>query len=161
MRAPLIQSHTTCIDRLFHVELEDEIVELEKLANPTNAEKARLTEAKSELAKIAKKKEDYVEEHPEARGLVYRRRREKPTDSAEGEGDKEEKKPGKTKRNLFNKHGLPRHPERSVYYDPVMNQYGMPPPGMPYVERGASLCSIALDVTLILGMCDGVATRRS
>lgn len=39
------------------------------------------------------------------------------------------------KRNLFNKKGLPRHPERSIYYDPVLNPFGVPPPGMPYLER--------------------------
>jgi len=28
-----------------------------------------------------------------------------------------------------------KRPERSIYYDPVMNPYGAPPPGMPYKER--------------------------
>ena len=79
------------------------------------------------------KKDEYVKEHPEQRKLVYRRRQEK------GE-DQKEAPPVEQKRNLFNKHGLPRHPERSIYYDPVMNPYGVPPPGMPYVERRK--CSI-------------------
>ena len=38
-------------------------------------------------------------------------------------------------RNVFKKNGLPRHPERSIYYDPQMNPFGVPPPGMPYMER--------------------------
>ncbi|WFD26160.1 hypothetical protein MNAN1_001136 [Malassezia nana] len=29
-------------------------------------------------------------------------------------------------------------PTRSIYYDPVFNPYGAPPPGMPYKERGPS-----------------------
>ena len=31
-----------------------------------------------------------------------------------------------------------RDPRRSVYYDPVFNPYGAPPPGMEYRERGTS-----------------------
>ncbi|EJC98581.1 uncharacterized protein FOMMEDRAFT_143044 [Fomitiporia mediterranea MF3/22] len=112
-------------------ELEDEVAVLEKSAELTKAQSSRLSELKAELAKVMKKKEEYVTEHPEQRNLVYRRRREK-------EGDQEKTDtvpPEKRKRNLFNKNGLPKHPERSVYYDPVMNPYGMPPPGMPYAER--------------------------
>lgn len=30
-------------------------------------------------------------------------------------------------------------PTRSIYYDPVFNPYGAPPPGMPYRERSTSL----------------------
>lgn len=88
-----------------------------------------MVELKSELEKINKKKEDYVAEHPEHRKLVYKARR-----SANDHEEKAEQLVPQ-KRNLFNKHGLPRHPERSIYYDPVMNPYGVPPPGMPYVER--------------------------
>lgn len=29
---------------------------------------------------------------------------------------------------------LPKYPERSIYYDPIYNPYGVPPPGMPYKE---------------------------
>lgn len=94
-----------------------------------------MAEAKAELEDITKKKEEYVQEHPEARHLVFKRRKEKEKD--ESEGEKKEEAATKKKRNLFNKNGLPRHPERSIYYNPVMNPYGMPPPGMPYVERGA------------------------
>jgi len=90
---------------------------------------SRLKELKEELAKINKKKEDYVAEHPEHRKLVFKSRRQ--TDSAL----ESELRPVPQSRRLFNKNGLPRHPERSIYYDPVMNPYGVPPPGMPYVER--------------------------
>ena len=102
------------------------------LAEPSAADSARLKEVQAELEKINKKKEEYVQEHPEQRKLVFRSRR--PNESA-GEEKKVETAAPK-KRNLFKKNGLPRHPERSIYYDPLMNPYGVPPPGMPYVERG-------------------------
>lgn len=88
-----------------------------------------MAELKKELEKINKKKEEYVAEHPEHRKLVYKARRR------DNEKEEETEKVIPQKRNLFNKRGLPRHPERSVYYDPVFNPYGVPPPGMPYIER--------------------------
>ncbi|KAG1828413.1 WW domain binding protein 11-domain-containing protein [Suillus variegatus] len=109
-------------------DLQDEIEKLEGLAEPSGAEKYRLAELKAELNKIMAKKEEYVQEHPEQRKLVYRVRRDK------DEVNKEEPV-AEQKRNVFNKHGLPRHPERSIYYDAIMNPYGVPPPGMPYMER--------------------------
>ena len=39
---------------------------------------------------------------------------------------------------LYTKDGKLRHPERSVYYDPVFNPFGAPPPGMPYKEKRES-----------------------
>ena len=70
-----------------------------------------------------------MKEHPEHRKLVYRARRHDGQETT-----REEVIP--QKRNLFRKNGLPRHPERSIYYDPVMNPFGVAPPGMPYMERG-------------------------
>jgi hypothetical protein len=78
------------------------------------------------LEKINKKKAEYVAEHPEARRLVYRRRKQ---------GEQEPELPTKKARNYFNKNGLPRHPERSIYYHPVMNPFGVAPPGSAYIER--------------------------
>ena len=111
-------------------ELEEEIEKLEAASEPSPAEKTRLKDLKAELERINKKKEEYVAEHPEHRKLVFKARR--PQNNGE---EKTEAAPPPRSRNLFNKHGLPRHPERSIYYDPVMNPYGVPPPGMPYVER--------------------------
>ncbi|KLO07262.1 hypothetical protein SCHPADRAFT_860472 [Schizopora paradoxa] len=112
-------------------ELNDEISKLEALAEPSAEDRARLKQLKNELADINKKKEEYVEAHPEQRKLVYAstRRRE------QNDEDDAAPKPELKKRNLFKKNGLPRHPERSIYYDPVMNPFGVAPPGMPYVER--------------------------
>ncbi|KZT02514.1 uncharacterized protein LAESUDRAFT_730271, partial [Laetiporus sulphureus 93-53] len=64
------------------------------------------------------------------RKLVFRGRKQQNEKT-----DREPEDVSKKSRNLFNKHGLPRHPERSIYYDPVMNPYGVAPPGMPYAER--------------------------
>ncbi|KAF9535876.1 mRNA biogenesis factor-domain-containing protein [Crepidotus variabilis] len=103
-------------------DLEEAISELES----SRADAEKLGELKAELEKINKKKAEYVEEHPEARRLVYRRRKQ---------GEPEPDLPTKKPRNYFGKNGLPRHPERSIYYDPVMNPFGVAPPGMPYAER--------------------------
>ncbi|KAH0838118.1 hypothetical protein J3R83DRAFT_6364 [Lanmaoa asiatica] len=110
-------------------DLEDEIEKLEASAELSTSDKSRLTNLKNELSKIMEKKDGYVKEHPEQRKLVYRPRKQE-----KGE-DQKEAPLVEQKRNLFNKHGLPRHPERSIYYDPVMNPYGVPPPGMSYIER--------------------------
>lgn len=114
------------------VDIEDDIAKLESGPELSAGDKTRLAELKSELEKINKKKEEYVQEHPEHRKLVFKSR--KPAESSHE--DTAEKTVPKS-RNLFKKNGLPRHPERSVYYHPVMNPFGVPPPGMPYVERGA------------------------
>ncbi|GLB35772.1 putative WW domain binding protein 11 [Lyophyllum shimeji] len=106
-------------------DLEDEIAKLEEAKNP--AEQSRLADLKAELEKINRKKAEYVAEHPEHRRLVYRPRRK--------EGDAPADEIVLPKRRLFDKKGLPIHPERSIYYDPVMNPFGVAPPGMPYMER--------------------------
>lgn len=118
------------------VDLEDDIAKLEGNPELSASDKTRLTELKAELEKINQKKAEYVEEHPEQRKLVYRARRR------DGNKDDDEEKlvaPVVPKRNLFKKNGLPRHPERSIYYDPVMNPFGVAPPGTPYLERGELL----------------------
>ncbi|KAI0830746.1 WW domain binding protein 11-domain-containing protein [Trametes gibbosa] len=112
-------------------DIEDEIEKLESVSDPSASDKSRLAELKTELEKVNKKKEEYVKEHPEQRKLVFRSR--KPAEHR-GETQADDSMKPKT-RNLFKKNGLPRHPERSIYYDPVYNPFGVPPPGQPYVER--------------------------
>ncbi|CCL98095.1 uncharacterized protein FIBRA_00089 [Fibroporia radiculosa] len=112
-------------------ELEEEVERLEANGEASAADKSRIVELRSELESINKKKEEYVAEHPEHRKLVFRSRKQQ----GDHETNAKEEDPAQMTRNLFNKHGLPRHPERSLYYDPVLNPYGVPPPGMPYVER--------------------------
>ncbi|KAI0077454.1 hypothetical protein K474DRAFT_1088865 [Panus rudis PR-1116 ss-1] len=111
-------------------DIEEEIEKLEALSERSSADNTRLSSLKQELEKINKKKEEWVAEHPEHRKLVFKARR-----SNRDKDDEEEEKVVRKSRNVFNKKGLPRHPERSIYYDPVLNPYGMPPPGMPYMER--------------------------
>ncbi|KAI0053411.1 hypothetical protein FA95DRAFT_1579517 [Auriscalpium vulgare] len=113
------------------VDLEEEIEKLSAESSLSAADQIRLKDLQSELEKINKKKEEYIAEHPEQRKLVYRARRNK---------DKEQDAPNlataaNSTRSLFDKNGIPLHPERSLYYDPVMNPFGVPPPGMPYLER--------------------------
>lgn len=43
--------------------------------------------------------------------------------------------------------GVPRIPKRSIYYDPVFNPYGNPPPGMPYRERSKHCADPSTDST--------------
>ena len=115
---------------LLPTDIEGEIETLQGLSERSAKDNSRLSELRSELEKVNKKKEEWVAEHPEHRKLVFKARRKQNDDKEE-----EVKKPELKSRNLFNKKGLPRHPERSIYYDPVMNPFGVPPPGMPYMER--------------------------
>jgi WW domain-binding protein 11 len=94
----------------------------------TPAEKGRITTLRTELAHVRKVKEEYVKEHPEHRNLVYANSNRRPRDDREAGTSGPDRK-------LFGKDGLPLHPERSIYYDPVLNPFGAPPPGMPYIER--------------------------
>lgn len=94
--------------------------------------KEKLASLRQEIDRVKKAKADYVEAHPEHAKLVY----------PSGHGPREKRDPGPSterpaniSRSLFGPNGLPLHPERSIYYDAVMNPYGVPPPGMPYVER--------------------------
>lgn len=66
-----------------------------------------------------------VEAHPEHRKFVFPER-----PSEHGEQQSSDEPAG-----LYDKNGRLKHPERSVYYDPVFNPFGAPPPGMPYREK--------------------------
>ncbi|KAF8602385.1 hypothetical protein BDV93DRAFT_582342 [Ceratobasidium sp. AG-I] len=116
--------------------IETEIHELESLeeAKLDQSQKARLKELRAEVERVRKIKQDYVAAHPEqahlVRGLEQRPRRQQ-----DGGGAPSTSGITPAARSLFGKNGLPIHPERSLYYDPVMNPYGMAPPGMPYAER--------------------------
>ncbi|KAG8883127.1 hypothetical protein FRB98_003301 [Tulasnella sp. 332] len=84
----------------------------------------KLTDLQAEVNRIKKTKSEYVAAHPEHRKLIY----------GEGKSNANSSQADDSK-GPFDKNGLPRYPERSIYYDPVLNPYGMPPPGMPYAER--------------------------
>jgi hypothetical protein len=112
--------------------MEDEIERLESAGELSGADQQKLGELKKELMNINKKKEEYVAEHPEQRRLVFKGRKRQ---HDEGGSSTQESAPKPKTRRLFNKNGLPRPPERSVYYDPILNPWGVAPPGMPYMER--------------------------
>lgn len=100
--------------------------------DPDGKDKTRLANLRTELEKLKKAKDDYVKEHPEQRKLVYGGGRPRGEDEASTSGPS--RKVG-AERNLFGKDGLPLHPERSIWYDPVLNPSGLPPPGQLYMER--------------------------
>ncbi|GJN87231.1 hypothetical protein Rhopal_000176-T1 [Rhodotorula paludigena] len=105
--------------------LEADIRRLSAQKNLSKADKDELAQLRAEVARINKAKHDYVEAHPEHRKFVFP---DRPEDAkAEEAGDNT---PG-----LYDKNGRLKHPERSLYYDPVYNPYGAPPPGMPYREK--------------------------
>jgi UDP-N-acetylglucosamine pyrophosphorylase len=79
MRYVWIQTHSTSADVVIlsnsNPDLEDEIEKLSSTATLSDSDQKRLKELKAELDNINKKKEKYLEEHPEQRKLVYRPRR--------------------------------------------------------------------------------------
>src|SRR5258706_7276903 len=132
--------------KLNHVRLMSCTTTMTHLPNTTNPaldgkDKTRLSNLRAELEKLRKAKEEYVKEHPEHRRLVYGESSAKQSRESDVGGNKPA---GGAVRQLFGKDGLPLYPERSIYYDPVLNRYGVPPPGMPYMEKRmygvASLC---------------------
>lgn len=48
-----------------------------------------------------------------------------------------------------------RDPTRSIYYDPVLNPYGAPPPGQPYLEyrKKSGKVSISPCMRFALAVC--------
>jgi len=69
-----------------------------------------------------------VESHPEHRKYVFP---ERATDQSDMQASDEPV-------GLYDKNGRLKHPERSIYFDPVFNPFGAPPPGMPYREKRKS-----------------------
>jgi hypothetical protein len=120
-------------------DIEDEIKNIEAIGKPSDFQKARLAEIKAELERINRKKAEYVQEHPEHRRLVYRVRRD----------DEPAEDFVPATRKLFNKKGMPRHPERSVFYHPIFNKSGVAPPGELYRERRESAV-LFLELFLII-----------
>ena len=67
-----------------------------------------------------------VDKHPEHRKYVFPERAADPNDATH---------PSDEPAGLYDRQGRLKHPERSLYFDPVFNPYGAPPPGMPYREK--------------------------
>ncbi|KAK4047594.1 hypothetical protein OIO90_006135 [Microbotryomycetes sp. JL221] len=105
--------------------IELEIRQLSQHQRLSKDDRDQLESLKAELSRINKAKNEYVEKHPEHRKFVFP---DRPDTNNTNNDDREP--PG-----LFTKDGKLKHPERSIYYDPVFNPFGVPPPGMPYRER--------------------------
>lgn len=141
--------------------IEADIRKLSAQGNLTAADKTELAALKSELAYVQKSKADCtfpliplqsrsirsiwpkspdVEAHPEHRKIVYPD--PKPTENALASGSGEQD----DGRGLYGKDGRLRNPELSVYYDPVFNPYGAPPPGMPYRAKRTHAVFLSLCV---------------
>jgi hypothetical protein len=98
---------------------------LERAGKLDEKGKATLASTRAELSRVTKAKQDYVSAHPEQKDLVFPSRQ---TGTSRQDSDE-------NKRSLFDKDGRLREPERSVYYDPVYNPFGVPPPGMPVLLK--------------------------
>jgi len=98
-----------------------------------------LKKLETELRNVKEAKEKFVAANPEAADKVYKTGRRGDGGDREGDGEGSSSQAG-----LYDENGKLRDPTRSVYFDPVYNPYGVPPPGMPYRERSelAFRCSV-------------------
>lgn len=113
--------------------LEAEIRRLTSAEKLDRNQQARLDDLRAEVDRIKKTKEEYVKAHPEHRKLVYAGE-----DRRKEEAEERKKASEKDRQGLYDDKGRLRDPKRSIYYDPVLNPWGAPPPGMPYRERRES-----------------------
>ncbi|CAO1619770.1 unnamed protein product [Sympodiomycopsis kandeliae] len=95
---------------------------------------SRKDELNKELSRIREAKDKYLLEHPEHRKFIYPHSNEN-SDRQQKQQQQQQQPRSNTQGSLFGPDGKPYHPERSVYYDPVFNPWGNPPPGMPYAEN--------------------------
>ena len=115
--------------------LEQEVKELQEKATKEPLDKSdreQLDALRAELDRIKAAKDAYIEQHPEHKKFVYPHNQEpkRRVDVA----PPQPAQPGRAAP-ILQKNGLPKHPERSVYYDPIFNPTGAPPPGMLYREK--------------------------
>lgn len=95
-------------------------------APPGSEAHQKIAELEAEIARIKDTKAQYVADHPDQRKAIY----------GEDRRAEEAKDAGVPDKDLYDSKGRLRDPKRSVYYDPILNPFGVPPPGMPYKEHG-------------------------
>ncbi|GAA5887438.1 hypothetical protein JCM6882_002529 [Rhodosporidiobolus microsporus] len=95
----------------------------------SKADKDELASLRAEMARISKAKNEYVEAHPEHRKFVF------PAGASGEDGDAAAGGGADEPAGLYDRNGRLKHPERSIYYHPEFNPFGVPPPGMPYREK--------------------------
>lgn len=122
--------------------MEAELRELEQ----GKGDKGKADELRAELTRIRKAKDAHLEKHPDHKRFVY------PVDRSAARQEQQERRPQPKaqQKQLYDKDGKLRDPTRSLYYDPVFNPYGVPPPGMPYQERRAPALYLCSHVNLEL-----------
>ncbi|CAO1620357.1 unnamed protein product [Jaminaea pallidilutea] len=118
----------------------------------SQGDSGEISRLQTEIAKAKEAKDKYLQQHPEHRKFIYPHEKSAEENAAATAGQDDG-------RGLFRPDGRPRHPERSVYYDPVFNPWGNPPPGMPYAEKPPHLwpssSSAAHGQSQALGVGDG------
>lgn len=121
--------------------LERQIQRLEsrqdKLDHDDQEELQRL---QAEVASIKRIKEDYIRKHPDQRNFVRGYEDGAAGSSTTGKVGTNEAGPSSESSATGSRSSAPaqtssRDPRWSIYYDPVFNPYGAPPPGMPYLEK--------------------------
>ncbi len=89
-----------------------------------------------EVANVKRIKEDYVRKHPDQRNFV---RGFEDRNDAAGPSSKPLISAQTAIAHPHTQDAAPsmkaRDPKWSIYYDPIFNPYGAPPPGMPYLEK--------------------------
>lgn len=86
-----------------------------------------------EIEEIRRAKADYLKKHPEHRKHIYP---SATTSMPNMQGQQAQQGPASGQlADFFRPDGKSNHPERSIYYDPIFNPWGNPPPGLPYREK--------------------------
>ncbi|SPO45595.1 uncharacterized protein PSANT_03281 [Moesziomyces antarcticus] len=115
--------------------LERQIRRLESRQNTLSEDdQEELQRLQREVADVKRIKEEYVRNHPDQRNFVRGYEEKASTDSKPGElSNAPQQTATATARDSQN--APSRDPRWSIYYDPVFNPYGAPPPGMPYLDK--------------------------
>ncbi|KAH9463958.1 hypothetical protein Pst134EA_016037 [Puccinia striiformis f. sp. tritici] len=127
--------------------IQAEINQLERLSKPTPSEQTRLKDAKHELSLILKAKEQkgiaVSDENRSTPKVIIDPATGLPAVSSTENGNDADKAvintsshpprfgPNSRTMNWFGPDGKLLEPEKSFYYHPVFNPFGVPPPGMP------------------------------
>ncbi|BGP54281.1 hypothetical protein JCM8202v2_001858 [Rhodotorula sphaerocarpa] len=107
-----------------------EISTVKKDTRPIEAEIRRLSQQASKGPPLSKDDRDELAHLKNELARINKAKHECKSLDAARDVDEQDSTSG-----LYDKNGRLKHPERSLYYDPVFNPYGAPPPGMPYREK--------------------------
>lgn len=116
--------------------LERQIQRLESKQGTLEAEdQEELKRLQAEVANVKRVKEEYIRKHPDQRNFV-RGYEGGPSSSGSSKTNPPPHSSSSPSRpQTSTAQANQRDPRWSIYYDPVFNPYGAPPPGMPYLEK--------------------------